>query len=111
METMSFFLSIFMRVIKRKTLIDLAIKYPQTKKQLDIWYDEVAKADWKDPNDVKREYPKASILKNGRIVFDIVGGYFRLIVKVEYRFQVVYILFFGTHREYDKVDADEVDLY
>ncbi|MDB5273139.1 MAG: addiction module toxin RelE [Chitinophagaceae bacterium] len=100
-----------MRIIKRNTLLDLAVKYPQAKKQLDIWYDEVIKAKWRDQNDVKLDYPKASILKNNRVVFDIVGGSYRLIVKVEYRFQVVYILFFGTHREYDKVDADTIDLY
>lgn len=100
-----------MRIIKRKTLIDLALKYPQAKKQFDIWYAEVVKADWQGPHEIKINYPWASILKNGRVVFDIVGGSFRLIVKVEYRFQVVYILFFGTHKEYDKVDAETVDLY
>jgi mRNA interferase HigB len=100
-----------MRIIKRGTLKVLGEKYPRAKKQLDVWYDEVRNAHWESPSDVKKEYPKASILKNQRIVFNILGNEFRLIVKVEYDFETVYIKFFGTHEEYDDIDADIVDDY
>jgi len=89
-----------MNIIKRKTLIDLGIKYP-----------EVKRTKWKVPNDIKAEYPKATILKNNRVVFDIVGGNYRLIIKVEYTFGVVYVSFFGTHQEYDKINANTINLY
>lgn len=100
-----------MNILKRQTINDLGNSYPKAKKQLEVWYSEVKKARWKDPSDLKQEYPKASILKNKRVVFDILGGEYRLIVKVEYAFEVVFIKFFGTHQEYDAVDAETVDNY
>ena len=100
-----------MNIIKRQTINHLGEQYPRAKKQLDVWYDEVKRAKWKNPADIKAEYPKASILKNKRVVFDIHGGEFRLIVKVEYEFQAVFILFFGSHQEYDQVDAESVSNY
>ncbi len=100
-----------MNILKRQTINDLGEKYPRAKKQLDVWYSEAKKAVWKDPSDVKKEYPRASILKNKRVVFDIMGGEYRLIVKVEYDFEAVFIKFFGTHQEYDKIDAETVDNY
>jgi len=100
-----------MNILKRQTINDLGSKYPRAKKQLDVWYGEVKKAQWKDPADVKQEYPKASILRNKRVVFDIMGGEYRLIVKVEYEFEAVFIKFFGTHQEYDAIDAETVDNY
>ncbi|MFN8415405.1 MAG: type II toxin-antitoxin system HigB family toxin [Cytophagaceae bacterium] len=100
-----------MNIIKRQTINVLGEKYPRAKKQLDVWYHEVKKAKWNDPADIKKEYPKASILKNKRVVFDIVGGEYRLIVKVEYDFKAVFIMFFGTHQEYDKINAETVSNY
>ena len=88
-----------MNILKRQTINNLGVKYPRAKKQLDVWYDEVKKVKWKNPSDVKKEYPEASILGSNRVVFDIVGGEYRLIVKVEYEFQAVFIMFFGTHQE------------
>ena len=93
-----------MNILKRQTIISLGLKYPHAKKQLDVWYDEVREAKWKNSTDIKNEYPKASIIGSKRVVFDIVGGEYRLIVKVEYDFQAVFIMFFGTHQEYDKVE-------
>jgi mRNA interferase HigB len=98
-------------ILKRQTIIFLGKQYPRAKKQLDVWYDEVRKAKWESPNDIKEAYPRASILKNKRVVFDILGGEYRLIVKVEYEFQAVFILFFGTHQEYDQVDAETISNY
>lgn len=100
-----------MNIIKRQTINLLGIKYPRAKKQLDVWYHEAKNAKWKSPTDIKDEYPKASILKNKRVVFDINGGEYRLIVKVEYEFQAIFILFFGTHQEYDLIDANTISNY
>ena len=100
-----------MNILKRQTIISLGLKYPCVKKQLDVWYQEVRKAKWKNSTDIKKEYPKASIIGSKRVVFDLVGGEYRLIVKAEYEFQVVLIMFFGTHREYDKVEVEKVDNY
>jgi mRNA interferase HigB len=98
-------------IVKRQTINLLGNKYPRAKKQLDVWYHEAKSAKWKSPADVKQEYSKASILKNKRIVFDINGGEYRLIVKVEYEFQAIFILFFGTHQEYDLIDANTISNY
>lgn len=100
-----------MNILKRQTINQLGLKYPRAKKQLDVWYAEAKKAKWKSPADIKKEYPKASILKDKRVVFDIQGGEYRLIVKVEYEFQAIFIMFFGTHQEYDKVDAETINNY
>lgn len=100
-----------MNIVKRQTINLLGNKYPRAKKQLDVWYHEAKSAKWKSPADVKQEYSKASILKNKRIVFDINGGEYRLIVKVEYEFQAIFILFFGTHQEYDLIDANTISNY
>jgi len=67
------------------------------------------KADWKTPQDVKAQSPKASILSNNRVVFDIKGGSYRLVVAIDYKYrQAVYIRLVGTHDEYDKINAEEV---
>ena len=97
-----------MRVIAKKILRDYWEKYTASEQQLKTWYKEVIKADWKNPNDIKGEYAKVSILKNGRAVFDICGNKYRLIVDINYQRQWVFIRFIGTHKEYDKIDADKI---
>ena len=72
--------------------------------------DEVKKAQWKTPQDIKDKYRSADFLSNNRVVFNIKGNDYRLIVAVAYRFQAVYIRSVGTHAEYDKIDADTVDM-
>ena len=76
--------------------------------QYDAWRMIVEKAEWKTPQDVKNAHPKASILKSGRIVFNIKANNYRLITLVQYQGGVVMIRFFGSHEEYDKVDAETV---
>jgi mRNA interferase HigB len=76
--------------------------------QYDAWLDIVARAEWRHPEDVKASYPKASILKAGRVVFNIKGNDYRLIARVRYEAGVLAIRFFGTHAEYDKTDAEVV---
>ena len=76
--------------------------------QYDAWRVIVEKAEWKTPEDVKKAHPKASILKSGRVVFNIKANDYRLITLVQYQGGVVMIRFFGSHEEYDKVDAETV---
>jgi mRNA interferase HigB len=76
--------------------------------QYDVWRAIVERAQWKMPGDVKKSHPKASVLKSGRVVFNIKANDYRLIAVVEYKNGVVMIRFFGSHEEYDKVDAETV---
>jgi len=72
------------------------------------WYRHVLTTDWKTPADVKRDYRNASILKDGRVVFNIAGNKYRLVVWINYAYQMIYIRFIGTHTQYDKIDAQTV---
>ena len=76
--------------------------------QYDAWLAIVETAEWKTPADVKRAHPKASILKSGRVVFNIKANDYRLIALVQYQAGIVVIRFFGTHEEYDQIDAETV---
>ena len=76
--------------------------------QYEAWLGIVARAERRNPEDVKASYPKASILKAGRVVFNIKGNDYRLIARVQYQASVLMIRFFGTHAEYDKIDAETV---
>ncbi|HZL08992.1 MAG TPA: type II toxin-antitoxin system HigB family toxin [Prolixibacteraceae bacterium] len=97
-----------MRVIAKKTLRDFWEKQTDSEQQLKTWYKEASKANWKTPIEIKDEYTKASILKSGRVVFNICGNKYRLITDINYDRQWVFIRFIGTHSEYDKVDADKI---
>lgn len=72
------------------------------------WYRFVIKADWSSPTCVKRDFGNASILKNGRVVFNITGNKYRIVVWINYDYRVVYIRFIGTHAQYDKIDAQTI---
>jgi mRNA interferase HigB len=72
------------------------------------WVRHVKHADWANPADVKREVLSASILKNGRVVFNIAGNKYRIVVWINYPYRVVYIRFIGTHRQYDAIDAQSI---
>jgi mRNA interferase HigB len=76
--------------------------------QYDAWLSIATSARWRNPQDVKAAYPKASILKAGRVVFNIKGNDFRLIARIQYQGGVLAIRFFGTHSEYDRIDAETV---
>src|ERR1700704_639397 len=76
--------------------------------QYEAWLGIVARAEWRNPEDVKASYPKASILKAGRVVFNIKGNDYRLIARVQYQASVLAIRFFGTHAEYDRTDTETV---
>lgn len=76
--------------------------------QYDVWLSIASQAQWRSPEDVKRSHPKASILKGGRAVFNIKGNDYRLVAALKYPAGVLVIRFFGTHAEYDKIDAETV---
>jgi mRNA interferase HigB len=72
------------------------------------WYRETLKADWASPNEVKAQFSNASTLKDGRVVFNIAGNKYRLVVWINYAYRVVYIRFIGTHKQYDAIDAQTI---
>jgi len=95
-----------MRVIAQSTLRNFWLKHENSEQQLKSWYQETIKADWSTPSDIKKEYPSASFLQDNRVVFNIKGNHYRLIVKINYPYKMVWIRFIGTHAEYNKIDAN-----
>lgn len=96
-----------MRVIAKKTLRDFWTKHRDCEEQLKTWYKEAEDARWKGPPDIKREYPSASFLEGNRVVFNIKGNKYRLIVRINFDYGIVWIRFVGTHSQYDKIDASK----
>lgn len=94
-----------MRVIAKKILREFWEVHSDCEQQLKSWYKETCIAEWKNPNEIKAEYPGASILNDNRIVFNIKGNNYRLIVKINFEYEMVWIRFIGTHAEYDKINA------
>ncbi|MHB1430066.1 MAG: type II toxin-antitoxin system HigB family toxin [Rhodocyclaceae bacterium] len=99
-----------MRVIAVSCLRTFWGKNPDAEQSLKSWVDEAKKAAWRTPADIKGQYRSASVLKSRRVVFNIKGNDYRLVVAVAYRYQAVYVKFIGTHAEYDAVDAETVDM-
>jgi mRNA interferase HigB len=97
-----------MRVIAVKTLKDLYKEFPEAEQALLAWYEEVVIAEWDNPNELKEQYRNASVLNDKRVIFNIRGNSYRLIVDIEYRLKIVFIVWFGTHKEYDEIDAKKV---
>lgn len=91
-----------MNVIKRKTLIEYGLKFGDAKSQLDTWYHEADKASWSGPQDIKDRYSNASFLPKSIVIFNTKGNRYRLVAKVDYQSQFVFIKWFGTHADYDK---------
>jgi mRNA interferase HigB len=99
-----------MRVIAVSTLRAFWERHPAAEQPLKAWYEEATAASWTQPADIKAHYRSASVLKNRRVVFNIKGNDFRLIVAIAYKLQLVYVKFVGTHNEYDAVDAETVEM-
>jgi len=97
-----------MRIISRKTLREFWERHPDARQPLQAWYADAKRAVWNTPADVKNIYRTASIVANNRVVFNIKGNKYRLVVAVQYSYKIVYIRFIGTHREYDKVDVTTI---
>lgn len=100
----------FMKIISKRNLIAFWEKYPDAEQPLKAWHDEVKKALWKTPHDIKRQYASASFLPNNRIVFNIKGNQYRLVVAVAYKIGAVYIKFVGTHVEYDRTNIMTIEM-
>ncbi|MFT3793080.1 MAG: type II toxin-antitoxin system HigB family toxin [Rudaea sp.] len=98
-----------MKVIAVSTLREFWIKHPDSEQPLKAWHDEAKTARWSKPQDVKNAFASASLIGKNRVVFNIKGNDYRLIVAVARRHEAVYIKFIGTHAEYDKVDAATVE--
>jgi mRNA interferase HigB len=94
-----------MRIFSRHTLKLYWEANPRCEQALKAWHAEAEAAEWSSPAEVKAKYGNASILKEGRVVFNICGNEFRLIVSINYEFHAIYIKFIGTHEEYDDIDA------
>jgi len=97
------------RVIALATLRLFWIRHPNAEQPLRAWLDEARQARWKSPQDVKSRYASASFIGRNRVVFNIKGNDYRLVVAVAYRFQAVYIKFVGSHADYDRIDATTVE--
>lgn len=99
-----------MRIIKKKTLDEYlkVNKYKMAKSALEVWYDEVKRVQWNTPHDVQERYGNCSIIGNKRLVFNIKGNDFRLIVDIEYKLKWLFIIWFGTHKEYDNINAKTI---
>ncbi len=97
-----------MRVISRKALRKFWEKHPDAQQSLQAWHIDVKHSTWKKPADIKSVYQTASFLPNNRVVFNIKGNQYRIIVVVEYRHGNVFIRFVGTHQEYDRIDATKI---
>ena len=97
-----------MRIIARKKLREFGERFPDAKIPLDSWWAETKRANWNMPAEIKAHYNNVSILKGSRVVFNIGGNKYRLIVKFCYEKRIGYIRFLGTHEEYDKINAKEI---
>lgn len=96
------------RIIAKRVLREFWEKHPDSEQYLKTWYDTTKGSKWNSPNDVKKTFITASILKNGRIVFNIKGNSYRLIVKFNFERQWAFIRFIGTHSQYDKINANSI---
>jgi mRNA interferase HigB len=94
-----------MRIIARKTLRDFWETHPDVEQSLRAWFHDTKVATWSGPAAIRAVYANASFLANNRVVFNIHGNRYRLIVTINYEYQVVYIRFIGSHAEYDRIDA------
>ena len=97
-----------MRVIAKKILREFWEKHSDCEQQLKSWYQEVEAAKWNNFNDLRTEYPIASILEDNRVCFIIKGNNYRLIAKINFNYQMMWIRFIGTHAEYDKINANKI---
>jgi mRNA interferase HigB len=96
------------RVIALRTLKQFWKKHPEAEHPLRQWYDDACRADWKTPQDIRASYSTASIVSRDRVIFSIKGNSYRLVVRVNYHYRVMYIRFIGTHAEYDHVNVKEI---
>jgi len=96
------------RVIAKRTLRNFWTRHKDSEQQLKSWFKEAEDALWKGPSEIKMDYPSASFLADNRVVFNIKGNKYRLVVKINYSYKIVWIRFVGSHSEYDKINANKI---
>jgi mRNA interferase HigB len=97
-----------MRIIFRKTLREFWERHPDVRQQVQAWYADTRHALWRSPSDIKAAYRNASFVGKDRVVFNLKGNDYRLVVAIRYDHGIVFIRFVGTHQEYDRIDAATV---
>lgn len=98
-----------MRIVALKTLREFWTQHPDAEQPLRAWHDEVSRAQWRSPSEIKAQFGNASILKGRRAVFNIKGNDYRLVAALAYHTGLVFVKFVGTHAEYDRIDAETVE--
>lgn len=98
-----------MNIIVKRAILYYVDRYPPAKTALLIWYNEFLKQDFRNFNELKDVYRNASIVSNNRVIFNIKGNYYRLIVSVNFKQLAAYIIWFGTHNEYDKINTETIE--
>jgi mRNA interferase HigB len=97
-----------MHVIARKALRTFWERHGNAESPLEAWFHEAKAATWNTPAEVRHRYPSASIIGSDRVVFDIGGNKFRLVVRINYSSKTIFIRFVGTHAEYDAIDVETI---
>lgn len=97
-----------MRITSKKTLKDFWEREPAARGELEAWHTEAKQAEWTTPAAVKTHYGNSSILKDGRVVFNICGNKYRLVLWINYAYFTIYVRFVGTHAEYNDIDAQSI---
>lgn len=100
-----------MRVIAKRTLVQFYENHADAETPLLAWHDFVLKSEWKTPQDIKNDFATASFVGNNRMVFNIGGNNYRLVVEIAYQIGVVWVKFIGTHSDYDKIDVETINDY
>ena len=98
-----------MHLVSIPPLLGFVAKYPDSRQSVLAWVAEVKKASWKSPANIKAQYTTASILKNRRVVFNIKGNDYRLVVSADFEKGIVWIKWLGTHKAYDRIDVKEIE--
>jgi mRNA interferase HigB len=99
-----------MRIIKERTVYTICLidKYKSASENLEVWLTVIREANWARPADLKAKFRNASIIDSKRVVFNIKGNEFRLVADIEYRLKTVFIIWFGTHKEYEKTNIKKL---
>ena len=97
-----------MRVISKKSLKTFWEKHPQSQQQLWAWHKEMEEGKWMNHNELKLQYANASVINTKRVVFNIHGNSYRLVADFEYKLQLIFVVWIGTHKEYDKLGIQNI---
>ena len=94
-----------MRVIARNVLVNFSSRHPEAKASLERWHRLVRPAQWSSTDEVQKAAPKAKVLNRERVRFEVAGGNYRLVAAFDFRRQIAFVKFIGTHAEYERIDA------